>query len=511
MSPTLNTTVAPAGLFALLQTGPAPELALLDVRETRWFVQRHLNLARNAPFSGLELQVGALVPRRSTPLVLLDDHGAPDGVAQQAAAVLARLGYTDVRVLAGGMQRWLAEGLPAIDGYGTLVKAFGDRVRLHYGTPGLPVEALRERLREGRPTTLVDARPRAEFEFLSLPGARNHAGTELALRRFAPDGPEPDADHPSDHLWAINCFSRTRGIVGATTLRLLGRASDAVFVEDGVMDWGLHGAPTVQNAAPQDELPPESPALLRGIADDLLRSFALPVADAAQLARWRDDSGDDARTLYVFDVRPEPDAAFAGTGLRHVPGGQLLMHFENLVGTRGARIVLVDDPAHRLRAAVTAFWLTQLGQAEVYVYDGELTPSASTAGRTVRRRSIPDAPPPLAPDALAAAAPRMARHRHTIVDVGPSLDFERGHLQGALYLLPASLGAARPRRRTCRPATWVFTSPDGTAAARVARDARRRWVHSEFGGGVHLAPGRNAGLAGGGQAAGHGRSRRTSC
>ncbi|MGY6366103.1 hypothetical protein ACXITL_24410, partial [Escherichia coli] len=84
--------------------------------------------------------------------------------------------------------------------------------------------------------------PRAEFEFLSLPGARNHPGTELALRRFEP--PKTDAGH----LWAINCFSRTRGIVGATTLRLLGRASEAVFVEDGVMDWGLRGAPTVQNA-----------------------------------------------------------------------------------------------------------------------------------------------------------------------------------------------------------------------------------------------------------------------
>lgn len=463
MSPTPRNAIAPAELWALLLAEPAAEIALLDVRETRWFVQRHLNLARNAPFSGLELQVGALVPRRSTPVVLLDDRGTPDGVAQEAAAVLARLGYSDVRTLAGGLQRWLAEGLPAIDGYGTLVKAFGDRVRLHYGTPGLPVEALRARLREGRPTTLVDARPRAEFEFLSLPGARNHPGTELALRRFAPGG----ADHQPDHLWAINCFSRTRGIVGATTLRLLGRASDAVFVEDGVMDWGLHGAPTVQNAAPEDELPPESPALLRGIADDLLRSFALPVADAAQLAQWRDDG---ARTLYVFDVRPEADPAFAHTGLRQVPGGQLLMHFENLVGTRGARIVLLDDPAHRLRAAVTAFWLTQLGQAEVYVYDGEFTPRQAPPDPSA---AIDAAPPPLAPEALAVLQEDGAA---TVIDVGPSLDYERGHLPGALYLLPASLTPLAPHAAAGR--TVVFTSPDGTVAARVARDAHRRWQGS---------------------------------
>lgn len=470
MSPTA-THISPDELFALLLAEPlaepVTELAVLDVRETRWFVQRHLNLARNVPFSGLELQVGALVPRRSTPVVLIDELGAPDGVARQAAAVLARLGYTDVRTLAGGLQRWLAEGLPAIDGYGTLVKAFGDRVRLHYGTPGLPVEALRERLRAGRPTTLVDARPRAEFEFLSLPGALNHPGTELALRRFAPDGRNVGAD---DHLWAINCFSRTRGIVGATTLRLLGRASDAVFVEDGVMDWGLHGASTVQNAAPQDELPPESPALLRGIADDLLRSFALPLADAAQLARWRND---DARTLHVFDVRPEADPALAGTGVRHVPGGQLLMHFENLVGTRGARIVLVDDPAHRLRAAITAFWLTQLGQAEVHVYDGEFLPAQAPAASVASVAAIEDAPPPVAPDALAEL---QASGAATVIDVGPSLDYERGHLEGALYLLPASLDPLGPlAAQAAAGRTFVFTSPDGMLAARVARDARRRW------------------------------------
>ncbi|CAA2100151.1 rhodanese-like domain-containing protein [Variovorax paradoxus] len=475
MSEPRTKTIAPAELMALLlaeapepaepPAAPAGELALLDVRETRWFVQRHPNLARNLPLSVLELQAGAFVPRRSTPVVLYDDHGAHDGAAQAAAAVLARLGYTDVRTLDGGLQRWVTEGLPSIDGYGTLVKAFGDRARLHYGTPGLPVDALRARQRGGRPTTLVDARPRAEFEFLSLPGALNHAGTELALRRF--DAAATAGAESPGHLWAINCFSRTRGIVGATTLRLLGRAPEAVFVEDGVMDWGLQGAPTVQNAAPQDELPPESAPVLRGLADDLIARFGLPVADAAQLARWRDD---DSRTLYVFDVRPAADPALARTGVRQVPGGQLLMHFENLVGTRGARIVLVDDAAHRLRAAITAFWLVQLNQAEVYVCEGEPTaglfpgPAPAPAG---------DAPPPLDADALAQLRRNGAV---TVIDVGPSLDYERGHLPGALYMLPASLAPLAPHAVAGR--TLVFTSPDGALAARVARDAQQRWPDS---------------------------------
>ena len=459
MNSSAPTTLAPVLLQALLLAEPAGELALLDVRETRWLVQRHPNLARNAPLSGLELQVGAFVPRRSTPVVLYDDYNAPDGPAQAAAAVLARLGYTDVRTLDGGLQRWVTEGLPAIDGYGTLVKAFGDLARLHYGTPSLSVDALRARRREGLPTTLVDARPRAEFEFLSLPGARNHAGTELALRRFEADDAE--------HVWAINCFSRTRGIIGATTLRVLGRAPDAVFVEDGVMAWGLQGAPTVQNAAPDDELPPESPEVLRRIADELVERFALPVADAAQLASWR---ADDTRSLYIFDVRPTADPAFADTAVQQVPGGQLFMHFENLVGTRGARIVLIDDPAHRLRAAVTSFWLTQLNQAEVYVYDGALSPEQAPPAQAA---TVSDAPPPLDAEALAQLRRNGAV---TVIDVGASLDYERGHLPGALYMLPASLGPLASHAVAGR--TLVFTSPDGAAARRVARDAQQRWPGS---------------------------------
>jgi hypothetical protein len=51
-----------------------------------------------------------------------------------------------------------------------------------------------------------------------------------------------------------------------------------------------------------------------------------------------------------------------------VSGGQLLMHFENLVAVRNASVVLVDEP-HRLRSAITAFWLLQLGEAQEYILD----------------------------------------------------------------------------------------------------------------------------------------------
>ena len=79
------------------------ELALLDLREELIFSQAHLLHARSLPLSRLELRIAQLVPRRATRIVLCD---AADGLAGRAAAILRRLGYTDLSVLSGGVAAW---------------------------------------------------------------------------------------------------------------------------------------------------------------------------------------------------------------------------------------------------------------------------------------------------------------------------------------------------------------------------------------------------------------------
>lgn len=187
---------------------------------------------------------------------------------------------------------------------------------------------------------------------------------------------------------------------------------------------------------------------------------------------------DADRTLYVFNLRPETDAEASGSWMRKVPGGQLLMHFEHLVGTRGARIVLVDD-LHRLRAAVSAFWLTQLDQAEVFVFEGELpSPRMEEEEAQCPKDAAADANG-IAPDGLSALR-QEDPSRIVVIDVGPSADFEDRHLPGALYLLPFTLD---PLVALCQPPDdgrrIVFSSPDGKAARIVARDVRERWPSCE--------------------------------
>src|SRR5688500_20100253 len=95
---TMQNRVTARDLKAMIHDGG--ELALLDVREAGQFGESHLLFATPLPYSRLELEITALVPRTSVRVVLCDDGDS--GVATLAARRLGALGYDDVAVLDGG-------------------------------------------------------------------------------------------------------------------------------------------------------------------------------------------------------------------------------------------------------------------------------------------------------------------------------------------------------------------------------------------------------------------------
>src|SRR3954470_12856074 len=99
-------------LKALLQD--EGEFALIDVREAGQFGESHLLFATPLPYSRLELDIGALVPRKSARVVLCDDGAL--GVAALAARRLAAIGYSDVAVLDGGTKAWQTAGYTLFSG-----------------------------------------------------------------------------------------------------------------------------------------------------------------------------------------------------------------------------------------------------------------------------------------------------------------------------------------------------------------------------------------------------------
>src|SRR6516225_11866636 len=111
LAKSLAKPVAPHAVKAML--GDGEELALIDLREELIFSQNHLLFARSVPLSRLELNFTRLVPRRGTRIVLCDDG---DGLAERAAEILARAGYTNLHALAGGAAGWAQAGLELFSG-----------------------------------------------------------------------------------------------------------------------------------------------------------------------------------------------------------------------------------------------------------------------------------------------------------------------------------------------------------------------------------------------------------
>jgi rhodanese-related sulfurtransferase len=446
--------VAPAALRSRLVQSDG-DLALVDVREQGAFARGHILLASNAPLSRLEIDVPRLVPRRGAPVVLCDDDA---GRAERAAATLSRFGYRDVAVLEGGVGARHAAGFALFEGVNVPSKAFGEFVETTYGTPHISAERLMRLAAEGRKLVILDSRPMAEYRHMSIPGGIDVPGAELVhrVRDLAPD---------SDTLVVVNCAGRTRSIIGAQSLINAGVANQVMALENGTMGWTLAGAELEHG---QMRVPPPltdaGRAGAQAAAARVAARFAVPAIDHDTLARFRKEA--ETRTLYLCDVRsPEEYAAGHQPGARCTPGGQLVQTTDSELGTRGARVVLVDDDG--VRATMTASWLIQMGWRESYVLRD---------GLRGRLESGPERRDVLGLDdgGKAATAPstlaRMSEDVVRILDFADSRTYRGGHVPGALWV--GRVGLEEHLARVPPAPAYVLTSLDGTLARLALAEVR---------------------------------------
>ena len=396
------------------------EIALIDVREEGQHGAGHPLLAVNLPYSRLELEIGRLVPRRSTRIVLADDG---DGVAAKAARRLAGLGYSAVHVLTGGVPAWSNAGHPLFPSSNVPSKAFAEIVEHELGTPAIAAAELDRRRRAGDNIVVLDSRPAEEYARFHVPGAITCPGAELALR-FDDLVPDPET------TVVVSCAGRTRGIIGAQALITAGVPNPVMSLQGGTQGWRLAGlelerGPTTSLRA----LSPQTSAAATQRAQAVATTYGIRSIDHRTLAAWQAEA--ETRTTYLLDVRT-PDEFATGhlSGSVSAPGGQLVQATDRWVGTRGARLVLVDD--QRTRAVITAYWLTQMGWDAVALeapFDGR----ALQTGPEARQAALPEVLEITVPE----AAHWLDGGAASVV-VGPSAEYRSAHPEDAVW-------AIRPR------------------------------------------------------------------
>jgi rhodanese-related sulfurtransferase len=432
--------------------GDGGELALVDVREELIFSQRHLLLARSVPLSRFELRFAQLVPRRATRTVLCDDS---DGLAQRAAAILSRNGYSDVSILDGGIAAWEAAGYEIFSGVNVPSKAFGEFVEHFSHTPSIAAAELEQMLRERTDVVVLDSRPFDEFFRVSIPTGINVPGAELVLRA------REIAPSPQTTI-VVNCAGRTRSIIGAQSLINAGVPNPVVALRNGTMGWSLAGFAC--DSGKTRRAPSVSPQTLdwaRDAAQRVAQSCGVERIERPRLERMQSD-GD--RTLYLFDVRdPAEYAAGHVAGAISAPGGQLVQATDHYVGTLGARIVLIDDA--EVRAAMTASWLRQMGWREVFVL--------AEAGTEIGWPAAPRLKAELCPDAAidcGTLSALLSREAATVIDLSLSRDYLAAHIPGAWFAIRTRLD--RALAKISPRGTLALTSEDGVVASLAVPEAR---------------------------------------
>jgi len=81
---------------------------VIDIRDSERYAEGHILGGRNMPIATLEKKMASLKPYKEQPLVITCITGRG---ASKVAAVLKKQGF-QVAVLQGGIQGWLAAGLP---------------------------------------------------------------------------------------------------------------------------------------------------------------------------------------------------------------------------------------------------------------------------------------------------------------------------------------------------------------------------------------------------------------
>ena len=111
--------------FAALSSAQAVRLMnqgalIIDLRPQEAFEAGHIGEARNVPGAELESQAESLKKWRDRTVITYCDSGA-NGAG--AARALAKLGFTKVFNLDGGLNAWIKDNLPVIKGGGGKAKA----------------------------------------------------------------------------------------------------------------------------------------------------------------------------------------------------------------------------------------------------------------------------------------------------------------------------------------------------------------------------------------------------
>lgn len=458
--------LAPFGVDALraLRVSAAVH-ALIDVREYAESDAGHIPGASTVPLRTLPVRLPELLPTTEIEVVLVDGGGA-DLRADAAAAMLRNEGFEATVVLEGGLAAWAAAGHRVERGRNVPSKRFGELLLEEADDDLLVAPAtLAAWMADGRVDRILDVRTVAEHQRECIPGSQHASGFDVVSAALA----RTDASRPL----IVHCTGRTRGIVAALTLRLLG-LPNVHALENGTMGWKLAGLELEHGARRDAPAASSASRISAAVVAVLDVASSVGVERLTALAAHERLRAASVPTL-LFDVRsPAEHAVSAPEGAIGVASGQLVQQLDDHLVITGAHVILIDDGG--MRAPIAAYWLRRIGVTAVAVLDGGVAAWAA-AGLPVGPPAARPLPAPVvrAHAAVPAVGPaeleELLAAGAMVVSVASSIEHAAGHVSGARWILAAE-ALADPVRALSALAdeqpTIVVSCEDGRLSAVVA-------------------------------------------
>jgi len=393
-------------------------IALVDIREERFYGQGHILPAVNIPLSRIEIKLPILVPGKNTPLVFYDDGG---DLADIAASTAQIMGYSDIAILNNGLSGWKAGNYHLFSGTHVLGAALAETIDRADPVQKISATQLSHRQNTGESIIVLDARPWDAFSDNHIPGGINCPLGELEYR-FS------DLVNDDKTPVVVNCAGRTRSILGAKSLLIAGVPNPVFSLDKGTWGWWSAGLKLASGPGPRAEtLSEQGRDWSFASAQLAAQNAGVKEIGEKTFAQWKSEQDDIS--LYLLDVRL-PDEFESGhlADAISAPGCQLIECSEDWIGVRNGRILLIDEDG--VRARVVAHWLKKLGYPEVAVLAVDYKPEMNDFRNKVSIEHSNEYP----------YLPINSINPATVVlDLSPSTIFQRHHLPGALWFIRSYL------------------------------------------------------------------------
>lgn len=402
--------------------------AFIDVRERGEYALGQIPGACPLPRGLLEIRLELMVPWKDLPVVL---YSNTEHRSRLAALTCRTLGYTDVRVLAGGVEGWVASGEEPVYGVNVLGKTFGEVLSVTDQVHQVEPDELARLIDEG--AVVIDARTRSEYDKGHIPGAVHVPGGELVPQALRAGLDASSRTRPV----VVHCAGRTRSIVGAYLLAEAG-LDDVHALRNGTMAWVMSGRELERvgrQELPRETAvePIEAAAKARCFAEKFVGNTsarAITVEGARALA-------DDA-PVYFIDVRREDEFELAHLpGAVSCPAGQLANAVDEFLPVRDAHLICYSG--EQTRSMIGAGLLSRIGYRSTYWLEGGLrawrdADGAVVDGPATRYLDDLDFADPETETLSPAAAARAVADGAVLLDVRRSSEYALCHIPGSTWV-----------------------------------------------------------------------------